>query len=208
MSFLNKFNSLVDHQYSKPKGVLGWLIGEKMIRQHKSETLWTLENLNLQKDERILEIGCGAGYALKIISNEYRDIKITGLDLSKTLLHSARIRNNRSLRQKRMKIVYGSVERLPFNDEQFSTVFSIHSIYFWENLSKALREIHRVLKPGGTVHLTLCNGKNEEIWDTINSLVNIQALPIMKQLNFTNVRLLRGPVSRGYHTIAIIGDKE
>lgn len=208
MNLLTKFNSIVDNQYGNPKGVLGWVIGEKMIRQHKPETLWTIENLNLQQNENILEVGCGAGYALKITSVQYRDNKITGLDISKTLLNSARIRNKRSLRKKRMKLIHGSVEKLPFNDEQFSSVFSIHSIYFWENISKALQEIHRVLKPGGTVHLTLCNGKNEETWDTVNSLIKVQVLPMMDQLNFNNVRLLKGPVSRGYHTIAIVGDKE
>ncbi|MFI8685826.1 class I SAM-dependent methyltransferase [Rossellomorea sp. NPDC077527] len=208
MSVLNKFNRIVDNQYGKPKGVLGWIIGEKMIRQHKPETLWTIENLKLQENEHILEIGCGAGYALKMTLDQNRNNKMTGLDISKTLLHSAKIRNHRSVRKKRLKLIHGSVENLPFNDEQFSSVFSIHSIYFWENISNALREIHRVLKPGGTVHLTLCNGKDEETWDGMNNMIHFQVLPMMEQLHFNNVRLLNGPVSRGYKTISIIGNKE
>ena len=91
--------------------------------------------------------------------------KVTGLDVSETLLQSAALRNKKAIRQKQMALVHGSVEEMPFPDEEFTAVFSIHSVYFWEDLSISLKEIERVLSPGGTVLITLCDGKDGEDWD-------------------------------------------
>lgn len=207
MNVKAKFQHIMDTQYSRPAGVLGWFIGEKMIRQHKPETLWTIENLQLQENERILEIGCGAGFAMKQIASLNGGHTVTGLDLSETLLQSAAIRNKKAITQKQMALVHGTVEEMPFPDEKFTAVFSIHSVYFWEDLFKSLREIERVLSPGGTVLITLCDGKEGEDWGSIKKMIQSELLPIMEQLRLENLCLLKGPVSRGYHTVAICGVK-
>ncbi|KPL60971.1 class I SAM-dependent methyltransferase [Rossellomorea vietnamensis] len=207
MSVKAKFQNLMDTQYSRPAGVLGWFIGEKMIRQHKPETLWTIEQLKLEDSEQVLEIGCGAGYAMKQIASLNGSHNVTGLDLSETLLQSAAVRNKKAIRQKQMSLVHGRVEEMPFPDEKFTAVFSIHSVYFWEDLFKSLKEIERVLTPGGTVLITLCDGKDGEDWDTIKKMIRSELLPMMEQLKFMDLRVLEGPVSRGYHTVAVVGVK-
>ncbi|WP_226658990.1 class I SAM-dependent methyltransferase [Pseudalkalibacillus hwajinpoensis] len=206
MNFLKRMASTIEQQYQHPKGLLGWYIGEKMIRQHKPETIWSITLLNLQKDEDILEIGCGAGYAMKRLVNEPSVHKVIGLDLSKTLLHSASTRNKLAIRNKRAQVIHGNVHQLPFKDKQFSKVFSVHSVYFWENLSQALSEISRVLKPNGAVSLTLSDGKNGESWDNVKNMIENELIPLMKQMEFTNIKMLKGPDSRGYHTVAITGE--
>jgi ubiquinone/menaquinone biosynthesis C-methylase UbiE len=207
MNVKAKLQNLMDTQYSRPSGVLGWFIGEKMIRQHKPETLWTIENLQLQENEQILEIGCGAGFAMKQIASLNGSHKVTGLDVSETLLQSAAVRNKKAISEKQMTLVHGRVEDMPFSDETFTAVFSIHSVYFWEDLSKSLNEIERVLSPGGNVLITLCDGKDGEDWGSIKKMMQSELLPIMEQLKFKDVRVLEGPVSRGYHTVAVCGVK-
>ena len=201
------FQRIMDTQYSRPAGVLGWVIGEKMIRQHKPETLWTIEKLQLQENERILEIGCGAGFALKQIASLKGEHTLTGLDLSDTLLQSAALRNKKAIRQKQLALVHGRVEEMPFPHEQFTAVFSIHSVYFWEDLFKSINEIHRVLSPGGTVLMTLCDGKDGEDWDSIKKMIQCEMIPFMEQLTFKEISVLKGPVSRGYHTVGVCGVK-
>lgn len=207
MNVKAKFQHIMDTQYSRPAGVLGWFIGEKMIRQHKPETLWTIESLQLQENEKILEIGCGAGFAMKQIASLNGGHNFTGLDVSETLLQSAAVRNKKAIRQKQISLVHGRVEDMPFPDAVFTSVFSIHSVYFWEDLFKSLVEIERVLTPGGTVLITLCNGKDGEDWGSIKKMIQSELLPIMGQLKFKDLRILEGPVSRGYHTVAVCGDK-
>ncbi|QHA91043.1 methyltransferase domain-containing protein [Bacillus sp. N1-1] len=198
--------SMIEYQYQHPKGLLGWYIGEKMIRQHKPETIWSISLLNLQKDEDILEIGCGAGYAMKRLLNKPSIHKVIGLDVSKTLLHSSTIRNQIAIRQKRAQVIHGNVHKLPFKDKQFSKVFSVHSVYFWENLPQAMSEIARVLKPNGAVSLTLSDGQSGESWDTVKNMIENELIPLMKQFEFTNIRRVKGPDSRGYHIVAITGE--
>ncbi|KSU63191.1 hypothetical protein AS034_02750 [[Bacillus] enclensis] len=207
MNLKTRFQNIIDNQYGLPTGLLGRFIGEKMIRQHQPETLWTIQNLKLQQNERVLEVGCGAGFALKQISSMNGGHHVIGLDLSVTLIHSAALRNKKAIRQHRIKLVHGSVDEMPFYDDQFSAVYSIHSVYFWKDLFSSFEEIHRVLKPGGRVIITLCDGKDGDEWASVKQMIHRELIPVMESLNFSEVGVLAGPVSRGYQTVAVIGVK-
>jgi ubiquinone/menaquinone biosynthesis C-methylase UbiE len=208
MELINRVKEFIDSQYSTPKGIIGTYIGEKMIRQHKPETLWTIELLNIQQSESVLELGCGSGYAMKLILKQNIATKVVGLDRSPTVIRSAMIRNKKALNEEKAKLVQGNIKSLPFEDEQFDKVFSIHTIYFWDDLSATVSEIFRMLKPGGGFILTLCDGKNDEIWERIRNLIEEQLIPIMKNKGFFEVALVKGPNSRQFHTVAVLGKKK
>lgn len=106
-------------------------------------------------------MGCGTGYALKILFQQYSVKYAAGLDLSKTVLRSAKIRNRKLIRNGKLKLVQNYVDSLDFCDNSFHKAFSIHSIYFWDNLPKVISEIYRVLKPDGCIVITLCDGKTK-----------------------------------------------
>jgi len=197
----------IDSQYGMPTGVIGSYIGEKMVRQHQPETNWTIELLKLKKEEMILELGCGAGYAIKMLLENHSLKYITGLDISETVLKSARLRNRHEINKGRAKLVQGNVKQLPFENHQFSRVFSIQSIYFWDQMDETLSEIYRVLKNDGKMVLTLSNGKAGLMWNGINEMVEMKVIPYMGKTGFKNIQIVKGPDSRQYHTIAIIGDK-
>ncbi|UOQ44881.1 class I SAM-dependent methyltransferase [Halobacillus salinarum] len=205
MQFLKRVGKQLEKHYGKPKGVIGWYMGEKMIRQHKPETNWSIELLDLQKNEDVLEIGFGAGYALKRIAEKSTVRKVIGIDSSKTLLRSSTFRNKRKIKNKKVTLYKGSVDNLPFNNQFFSRVLSIHSIYFWEDLQTSMVEIYRVLRPGGFVLITLSDGKDGKTWEAINSKIEDELIPSMKRINFKNVKVERGPSSRGYHIISVTG---
>ena len=79
---------------------------------------------------------------------------------------------------------YNSINLKHFQDGCFTKVFSIHSVYFWDNLPKTISEIYRVLKPEGTIILTLCAGKKGETWTDINNMLEQQVIPILGQNGF------------------------
>ena len=207
MKLIKQFKEFIGSQYSNPSGLLGMYIGEKMVKQHVPETLWTIKLLELQQDEKILELGCGAGYAIKLLLKQSSVNQVVGLDASKSVLQSATIRNQKEIRDRRVKLIQSNVNNLVFQDGSFTKVFSIHSIYFWENLLKTISEIYRVLKPEGTVIITLCDGKNGQTSNDTKDMIEQQVIPIMGQSGFKNIEILRGPNSREFHTVSIRAEK-
>ncbi|WP_226674899.1 class I SAM-dependent methyltransferase [Mesobacillus jeotgali] len=207
MGFLKKTREFIDRQYQTPKGIIGTYIGEKMVRQHKTETNCTLELLNVQKGDRILELGCGAGYAIKLLLEKELTQEIVGLDISPTIIRSAQFRNKKAIKEKRAKLVQANLNKLPFEHEYFNKVFSIQTIYFWTDINTTLSEVFRVLKPEGVVILTFSDGKEDETWEGIRGITENQVIPYMKNAGFNDVALIKGPDSRGYHTVAVRGTK-
>ena len=208
MGFFKKTREFIDQQYKTPKGIIGTYIGEKMVRQHTTETNWTLELMNVQKGDRILELGCGAGYAIKLLLEKDLTQEIVGLDISPTIIRSAKLRNKKAIKEKRAKLVQANLNKLPFGNENFNTVFSIQTIYFWTDIDRTLSEIFRVLKPEGVVILTFSDGKEDETWEGIRGITENQVIPYMKKAGFNDVALIKGPDSRGYHTVAVRGTKQ
>ncbi|MCA1320958.1 hypothetical protein LC085_13635 [Bacillus tianshenii] len=81
-------------------------------------------------------------------------------------------------------------------------------IAFWTDIAAILSEIYRVLKPKGVVILTFSDGKNDEVWEGIKGITENQIIPNIKTAGFKEVSLVRGPESRGYHTVAVRGTKK
>ncbi len=207
MNIKKQFREYIDRQYGKPMGLLGMCIGEKMVKQHRPETFWTLQLLDMKPDETVLELGCGAGYAMKLLLEQSAVSLIVGLDISKSVLRTAAIRNRKEIRRGKLQLVKNNIGHMTFQDMSFNKVFSIHSVYFWENMQKNIMEIHRVLKPEGMVILTLSDGKNGVTWEWTNDLITQQVIPGMEKCGFQNIEILRGQNSREYHIVSIRAKK-
>jgi len=202
---------LLAGQPGHPKGIVGYVLGEQMVRQHRPETLWTISLLNIQTNDQILELGFGAGRAIELVAAQALHGKVSGIDISQAMVRAASRRNVRAIKAGRVTLHHGDLTILDFPDSQFDKVFSIQTIYFWPDLQHALAEIFRVLKPGGTVVLTLSTGTIDSVEVTgleqYQLLLEKQILPIMKRLGFTLASIEQGPASRQFKTSAVVGVK-
>ncbi|MCC5891185.1 methyltransferase domain-containing protein [Exiguobacterium sp.] len=202
-----RLQTWIDSQYENPRGLVGTYIGQKMVRQHRVEVDWTIQQLSLQAKDRVLDLGCGAGDAMARIHLTSAETHVTGLDRSPTIVRSALRRNRVAIGEQRAAVIQGDLGTLPFPDKSFDHVFSIHTLYFWEDVSVVLVEIERVLKPGGSFAITYCDGRGNVTWDGIATLVQEQFIPAAVRLGLTDIVEARGPDSRDYHTVAVTGRK-
>ena len=204
---LQYFKQWIDSQYEHPRGIVGTYIGEKMVRQHRIEVAWTLNQLHVQPSSTLLELGCGAGNALASSLRKWPGVQVIGLDRSTAMVASAKKRNHRAIQAKRATVLQGEFQSLPLPNVSIDCIFSVHTLYFWQDTDQVLAEIDRVLKPSGTFVITYCDGKGATRWDGIEALVRDQVIPSLKKMGYQDVSIQRGPDSRDYHTVAITGRK-
>ena len=141
---------LVD-QCRKPKWWLGRLLVWNMNVRHSRLTDWGLTHVPLEKHFTILDAGCGGGRTVAKLAAVTCDGKVHGIDYSAACVAAARSTNARWLEAGRVEIQQASVSHLPFSSGAFDVVTAVETHYFWPNLEADLREILRVLKPGGTL---------------------------------------------------------
>jgi ubiquinone/menaquinone biosynthesis C-methylase UbiE len=136
-------------QLRKPSGEFAPVIGEMMNEINEFLYDFMVECMNLKPDETILEIGFGNGKFFEKLFTVSDSLKVSGIDYSKEMAASARDLNAERIKSGNLIINEGSSDALPFDDGMFDKVLSSMVIYFWEKPVSHLKEIHRVLKPGG-----------------------------------------------------------
>jgi ubiquinone/menaquinone biosynthesis C-methylase UbiE len=153
-----------------PSGPLGWLIGRIMEAETAAENDATLDSLDLQPADRVLEVGFGPGRALERAASRVPTGRVVGIDISQEMSRVAKRRCTRLIRQGRVELHLADVGQLPFSPATFDKAYSVHTVYFWRNPAAALSELYRVLKPGGM--LALCfrpksDARSEDFPETV-----------------------------------------
>ncbi len=208
MKLTDRFSELINKNQGHPTGIIGRMVGARMSYQHRPETNWTISLLAIKPTDSILEIGFGAGRAIELMAAQAPSGYIAGIDLSHAMLHTASSRNAKAIKAGLVELKYGDVAALPFQDQQFDKLLSIHSLYFWPERADIMKELARVLKPGGMLALTLSPGKvNMPTEAFYNTMVDEQILPAMERLGFSSCSVKQGPNSRQYRSVAVVGVK-
>lgn len=153
------FRTLIQHT-RKPEGMMGRLMLRGMNRGHASLSAWGFSCLGkLPADARVLDVGCGGGANLKRFLQLCPQGHAEGIDYSQEAV--AFSRKVCSRHQGRCRIRQGDAMALPYGDNRFDLVSAFETVYFWPNLRRGFREVHRVLTPGGRF-LIVCEGSGEE----------------------------------------------
>jgi ubiquinone/menaquinone biosynthesis C-methylase UbiE len=137
-------------QVRKPSGWLGRRIARAMNVSHATMTDWGLQPLTVPKSAAILDVGCGGGRTVRRLAALAPEGMVIGLDYSAASVTVARDTNAKEIEAGRVQIEQGSVAALPFPDHTFDIVTAVETHYYWPDLPANVREILRVLKPGGT----------------------------------------------------------
>ena len=124
--------------FGRPTGLLGRLGGRIMARTNGAFARSAIGLLDVRPDDRVLEVGFGPG---------------VGIDRSREMVEQATARNAEAIGRGVVDLHHGSVESLPFEDGAFDAALAINSLQVWPDARAGLREIGRVLRPGGRMAL-------------------------------------------------------
>ena len=136
-------------QTFKPGAFEGFFSGWLRTRQSREIAEWALSLLEIDPADRILEIGAGIGSVVQLAAQQCPLGLVAGIEADPFLVRRARRRNKIDIMHGRIVIGNGSVSALPYPDSSFHKVYSINSVQHWPHLLRDLKEIHRVLRPGG-----------------------------------------------------------
>ncbi|MGF1685662.1 malonyl-ACP O-methyltransferase BioC [Photobacterium japonica] len=139
---------------------------QRIVGQHLLGKLPPLQAAN----SRVLDVGCGTGYFSKQLAE--RGFAVCAADLSAPMLEQAAQRCG-----DRVSYLLADAEHLPLADDQFDVAFSSLALQWCDDLSVPLRELRRVVKPGGRiVFSTLAEGSLHELaqaWQQVDQYQHV-----------------------------------
>ena len=166
--------------------------GEGMEKGHGPVGQQAIELMNIPPDARVLDVGCGSGWATRLMAAKVREGRVVGIDISDEMVT---LSADTSKEFSNVEFRVASAEALPFANGEFTHAFSMESLYYYADMPTALKEIRRVLVPGG-VFVTVVDlyQENEPSHQWVEDLkVPVQLLSIsdyrtlFEDAGFTNV---------------------
>lgn len=126
--------------------------GEGMEQDHLPITLPVLERMRLAATDNVLDVGCGAGWLSRRLAKLASEGRVVGMDISEEMIRRAR---RASIDFENLMFVTGEVQEIPWEANFFSHEISVESSYYWPDPGAGIREICRVLKPGGSAWILI-----------------------------------------------------
>ena len=148
-------------QFAKPTGFFGRILAKGMARGHKPFYKNALKSIKPKKDDNYLEIGFGSG----VFINKHMPhvSRIAGIDHSEDMVKLASDINRKLVESGKAEFRQGYASSLPWADNEFTVVATIEVFFFLNETDKTLKEIFRVLKPGGRLIIEMAYNKDDGV---------------------------------------------
>jgi ubiquinone/menaquinone biosynthesis C-methylase UbiE len=142
-------------QFGRPQGIGGRMAGWVMAHRHsnRQRNHWVVSLLAVRPTDRVLEIGFGPGVAIAELARRTPRGHVYGIDHSQVMVQQASRRNKAAIREHRVELLHASADRLPSFDEPLDAILAVNSLGFWPDRTQRLRDLRRLLRPGGQIAL-------------------------------------------------------
>lgn len=136
-------------QLSCPSGEYGILAAQNMASHNNKMISEAILALNFKDKQRVLEIGPGAGAHVCNVFKQAKDLKYYGVDISELMIAESTKANQELADSGQATFTLANGKTLAFVNVFFDCVFTVNTVYFWNEPGAYAEEIMRVLKPGG-----------------------------------------------------------
>ena len=131
--------------------------GEEMEHHHLNITEKTIRLMRLRPGERVLDLGCGSGWATRLLARIVSEGpagfgQVVGVDVSDEMIRHAR---EASKDFENILYVWGSAQQIPWEENFFDKVLSVESFYYYPDQERALAELFRVMAPHGRLFILI-----------------------------------------------------
>jgi ubiquinone/menaquinone biosynthesis C-methylase UbiE len=118
---------------------------------HPVFSRWIIEEMDLDKQDKVIDIGCGSGWLSREMAKVVTEGEVVGLDISEEFIRKTKqVKDKKSSKNYREPIFrVADVVNIPYPDDYFNYAVSLASFSFWTDPEKGLKEIKRVLKRDG-----------------------------------------------------------
>ena len=179
--------------------------GEQMERHHLDITEKTIRHMELRPGERVLDLGCGAGWATRLLARLVGEGpeghgQVIGIDISDEMIRRAR---GASKDFDNVMFVVGSAEKIPWEENFFDKVLSVESFYYYPDQDRALNELFRVMAPRGRLFILINLYKDNPL--SLGWVKNLQ-VPVAVRSKDEYVALLKGHAFEDVQAVQIPDD--
>jgi SAM-dependent methyltransferase len=140
-------------QFGRPRGpagrIAGWIMAHRSSNRRRN--VWAVSLLDVQPDDRVLEVGFGPGIAIAELSRIATEGYVCGFDHSELMLRQAAKRNAEAIRRGRVDLRLGSVETPPAFEAPFDKILAVNAMQFWDRPVEQLGALRRLLRAGGRI---------------------------------------------------------
>ena len=154
----------IGDQLSNPRGLAGQLVGRAMRWANDQPTRLAVDALNPAPGDSILDVGCGPGHGVALLSRLVPEGRVTGIDRSPVMIEQARTLNARAIARDRVALSVQNFHALPFPGQSFDGILASNVIYFWPDPADMISRLRTLLRPGGRLVIYATSAQTMQRW--------------------------------------------
>lgn len=151
------FRDFIASQFRKPSGLFGIFTSNLMVKNNQKNYDRLIKEIDLQPQDKILEIGYGPGIGIRMVAERCSTCTIHGIDFSKLMYNRASRYNKQLIEKGKVQLQYGDFLQTSVMNNDYDKIFCLNVVYFWHELKAPFMKARSLLKTGGTFHIYMAD---------------------------------------------------